>query len=198
MSQSTTEESILSSEYRKEGLERSGLGDTDDALMDLKRTSRLLSRLSDLAGYLTLAHLAGAILLIIYTMSMSLDTYTSSYPRYNKELYIVLEIMFLLINIIVLFSYDRKIAKGDALYQEISDELEWHVRTELGSKRNSPSAPQASKDRPGLFVRLTLRDFVLASRLPFVRGSQGLAFYLAFNVLLTLAVLITFVSKPTK
>jgi hypothetical protein len=70
--------------------------------------------------------------------------------------------------------------QGDVLFEEISDEVQWRVRSQ-GHEKIAP-------ERPLLDVRVTLRSFAHASDLPFIPSRFGAAIYVAINILILLSV----------
>ncbi len=81
----------------------------------------------------------------------------------------------------ILYEITRQ--RGDVLFDEISDELQWHMR-----KRKVQS--EAVEYRPQLDARIVLRSFAHASELPFVPGRHGPAIVLLSNVALLTLVLV--------
>jgi hypothetical protein len=172
--------------------EESGSRELDRALEELHTITRNLRGTTGIITFITLIHIALSLSSMVFAI---VATDTSRYSTYYdvRPVLIFFEIAILVAILALLLWYDRKISKGDALYQEISDELEWNIRTT--KKRLPVKESRFIKDRPGLSVRLLLREFVLSSRLPLVRGNQGVAYYLALNVLLTLLSLFTLALK---
>jgi len=85
------------------------------------------------------------------------------------------------------FESTRK--KGDALFKEISDELQWNLRF---SDPDSPPPPK----RVQLNMRLALRSFAGASELPLIPGQYGPLTYVVINMISVL--LATFVPLAFK
>jgi hypothetical protein len=91
---------------------------------------------------------------------------------------IVVSIIIPMATIILLSLHETLRKRGDALFQELSDELQWHVGRRLES--------DMPRERPLLAARVSLRAFSAASELPLVPGRFGGAVYAGLN--LTLAV----------
>lgn len=81
---------------------------------------------------------------------------------------------------VIIFSvrYDRALRHGDVVFEEISEELQVQLRETVSSSR--------ATSRPRLGVRLAMREFSLASRLPIIKNKQGALIYSIFNLTLTL------------
>jgi len=78
---------------------------------------------------------------------------------------------------IVLFDMYRK--DGDSLYEEISDELQWNIRS---ISINEPKDNEITYNRrPAMEYRLILRQFLRANDMPFISGRLGPAVYIAMN-----------------
>lgn len=77
--------------------------------------------------------------------------------------------------------------RGDALYDEISDEVQWHIGREYASSINQPVS---EAPRPPLRYRIELRSFAKASDLPLAPGRFGPAVYVALNVTLVVLLVI--------
>ena len=88
---------------------------------------------------------------------------------------------------VVCFESLRK--KGDAIFAEVSDELQWRIRPVKKSRidiNGKKALEHWSKDRPTLKVRIVLRSFSKASDLPIIPGQFGPAVYSGINVLISL------------
>lgn len=75
----------------------------------------------------------------------------------------------------VLYETLRK--RGDAMFEEISDELQWNIR---GAK--SSGGADLVDERPNLQARIILRTFARASDLPLIPGKFGAGIYAAVNL----------------
>jgi hypothetical protein len=145
-------------------------GDLKGSLGDLRHITRLLQRYGFFALVFTVLNFAALIL--------------ASSARYFQLTYIsfVLLVVYLpisltLIAVICIIRYESLRKRGDALFEEISDELQWNVRTE--SKAN----PHTS-DRPNLNARVALRSFARATDLPLIPGRYGPGIYATINFLM--------------
>jgi hypothetical protein len=94
------------------------------------------------------------------------------------------------ISLISLVLYESMRKSGDALFEEISDELQWKV---LGG--TSARLSNARDDRPPIDIRVRLRDYARATELPFVPGRYGAAVYAAINIVMVLLLVLPYVGR---
>lgn len=87
--------------------------------------------------------------------------------------------------LLIIYEFMRK--KGNTLFSEISDELEWNLKT--GESRD---------ETPSINARIILRSFVNASELPFFRGKYGAGIYLLINVVSLIFSVISLVGVASK
>lgn len=106
---------------------------------------------------------------------------------------VLIDMILFLIVAALLLIFDWNLSSGNALFQEISDEVEWFIGRG-GESVNRRSAPS---DRPGLELRLALREFNQATRLPLIQNSGGLVqyFFLGFVGLIVNFVVFTLVPR---
>jgi hypothetical protein len=90
-----------------------------------------------------------------------------------------LPILATLLAMVGIVRYDTLRKRGDALFEEISDELQWNIRIE--SKQELTMA-----ERPELNARVALRSFARATDLPLVPGKYGPGIYATINFLMLL------------
>lgn len=93
---------------------------------------------------------------------------------------------FTLLSVIMLVVFDSARKRGDALFAEISDELQWHVRQAKGPHVEQPD------DRPPFEMRVALRRFAYASDLPLIPGRLGPATYTLVNCAITVLSILSF------
>jgi hypothetical protein len=72
---------------------------------------------------------------------------------------------------LIAYEYERK--RGDALFEEISDELQWYVR----------EGDTESASRPVIGARVVLRSFARGVDLPLAPGKFGPAIYFLVNAI---------------
>lgn len=77
--------------------------------------------------------------------------------------------------IIALFAYDQLKRRGDVIFEELSNELQWSLDQDVQRKAAS------------LDIRVLMRHYVFSSDLPLTRGPYGMGLYLALGVILWLA-----------
>lgn len=165
----------------------------DHALRQLRITTQRLHSLSSLIVATTFINVA----LCISTISLHLIFGASTI--FSIQIIIILPLFPLLASVAYLYSFDKLVSRGEVLYSEISDELEWTIREERISSRPNPDIRTEShspikRERPGLSVRVALREFIQASKLPFARGPSATAIYLTFNFVTVVFFSITTIS----
>ena len=74
-----------------------------------------------------------------------------------------------------LYDYFRR--QGNILYDEISDEMEWHVRRARLSEGEA-----LAEQRPDVKLRLIMRMFSHANDLPLIHGKTGPMVYVLLNL----------------
>lgn len=84
---------------------------------------------------------------------------------------------------IVMYEYLRK--KGDVLFEEISDELQWYVQ----SDGPDIGVQGTAEKRPILRARIVLRAFAQNTDLPLVPGKFGPAVYVLVNMIVVFLLL---------
>lgn len=78
--------------------------------------------------------------------------------------------------LLFLMCYEFYQRKGDNLFSEISDELQWYL-----VERKQPNQKQG--ERPPLSARTIMREYVNNTGLPFVNGKNRVAIYALLNLL---------------
>ena len=79
-----------------------------------------------------------------------------------------------------LFAFDIENRKGNVLYNELSDELQWNVR-------GAETRFSERESRPSMAIRVALRSYVENSVLPIFSTSHGAAIAAIFATALALA-----------
>ena len=79
---------------------------------------------------------------------------------------------------VVLFDMHRK--SGEALTDEISDELQWNMRSTSNER-------EEMRKRPPLDIRIALRGYLRATDLPLVVGKIGPPVYVLVNFIIVFA-----------
>ena|SRR5437899_12235401 len=98
--------------------------------------------------------------------------------HFVKALFFVLPILTSVAAMALLAVRDHIRRQGDALFEEITDELHWDVRREYYSQ--SPGGDASA--RPDLKVRLVLRRYAQSTDMPLVPGSLGATVYASLNL----------------
>lgn len=150
------------------------------ALSRLSKISRLMKMISFFIGYLTLMN---------FVLLATILIVKSSLPANEEVIAKAFSLLLAPASLLLVLIYARQRKDGDSLFEEISDELEWNIRSQRASR---PS----SKESPALAARLQLREFVEVSDLPLVPGRFGPAIYLGTNLLLLLVQQYFFSIRP--
>lgn len=148
------------------------------ALQLLERTAHRLRILSIIAGYFTVLNISLSIGLIGFAAALlrDQDPFTST-ATITASMVIVFPLVFLFATLIPIINFEQVRRRGDALFEEISDELAWHVK-----KPEAYQVPKLSQDAPNLNIRLILRLFVRSSNLPLYPGPHGPGIYATLNI----------------
>lgn len=91
---------------------------------------------------------------------------------------VLTSIVFTVGTVVILSLFEALRKRGDVIFQELSDELQWHVGRRSGS--------EVPRERPLLDARVSLRAFSATSELPLIPGRFGGAIYAALNLSITL------------
>jgi hypothetical protein len=144
----------------------------ESALTELKSISQRLTKIGTIVGILTIWHLALLVLCLLMLSNIFIEA-SYYYKASLGNLFIVLDIATVLLVIITLYSHDRLAQRGQLIYQEISDEIEWNPSKSISKHIN-------------LKFRIILREFVLSTTLPFYRSGRNAAIlYLGINALMS-------------
>lgn len=98
-------------------------------------------------------------------------------------LYLSMGTMFVVFLVVIAFDMTRR--RGDAIFEEISDELQWRVTSKYVERDSTKTF-----ERPRIDARIRLRDFARASKLMLFPGQYGPALFLTVNVSVTFALLV--------
>lgn len=133
-----------------------------------------INQLAEVTYYLKRTSLH--ILVSLVLSLISLPVYTVIYRVYHKSLFVFYEyasiivllsiFTFAILGIFLLFKFNSYRTKGMIIYEELTDEIDWSNKRESFIKR------------PPLQARITIKDFLKTSDLPFTSGANGQAFYL--------------------
>ena len=84
------------------------------------------------------------------------------------------------VGIVCLVSFERARREGDAIFEEVSNDLQWRLVTNRDPREKTDAAMPAAMQKPDIDSRLTIRRFVTASDLPLVPGRMGVTVYAAW------------------
>jgi hypothetical protein len=89
-------------------------------------------------------------------------------------------IMFEVVNFFLIVIYDSRLKQGNAIFEEISDELQWNINKT--STDNTKTSATAEK-RPELETRIILRTYARTTDLPLFPGKYGPALYIFLSII---------------
>lgn len=143
------------------------------SLEELREITRLLSFRGARNGIMVLGHFMYCVICITSNTFVLLGLEVRVYILF-------VEFLLLMFSIFTLYRFDELRKRGDALYQEISDEVEWAPR-QFRSKESELMTPSSPKEVPRLSIRIAFREFLLSANLPLVGGREGNKFYLGIH-----------------
>jgi hypothetical protein len=159
-----------------------------------KDVAMLLSRLMESTNRLRiLARFCALITLCNFLMTMFSGLVASSRSEVRSDFVAQVGIMGFFVALgalffLYLFDQGRKL--GDAVFQELSDELEWSPYQKSATNKFAISRPAGIADVPRATVRLSVREFLLASTLPLVEREGSVRIYLLVNIACSIAVVV--------
>lgn len=127
-------------------------------------------RLRVLSLLISLTLISDLICLILFATTIRKSDYS---PRYyfSEEFYLIM-LAISIIGILMLFFFNTMRKQGMTYYEEVTDELAW------GKNR------EEYQQRPPLEFRISIKDFLKSTDLPFTNGINGQIFYLSFFILM--------------
>jgi len=128
-----------------------------DALHELSRQTSMIRRTGMCFLAATLLNVMVSIYIIIIISSFAT---TKVFGTRDDIILLVPLFLFALVACLVAL-YDQMLQRGRGIFEEISDELEWHVKNFSREYSNL-----TSKNAPPLYVRIVLREFVRSCYLP--------------------------------
>jgi hypothetical protein len=126
-------------------------------------------------------------ILIVLFLTLGIK-YTYSLLIRSGGLFITLATLNLLLSLSCVVMYESLRRRGDTLFEEISDELQWKIGREARNEK-------VANESPPLNARVVLRTFARTTDLPLVPGKFGPAVYAGINVLLTLYLISTLFAR---
>lgn len=144
----------------------------------LSHISKELQRLGFIASTLSYLNITVLIFIVFFLRYLNLD------PAITIFAFSVIPCM---LTIVLIGIYDQFKRRGDALFEEISDELQWHItqrftKPEKNNKQGETTNKNSSS--PDLQLRITLRTFARSIQLPLTPGHLGPVIYVAINLLI--------------
>jgi hypothetical protein len=85
--------------------------------------------------------------------------------------------VFVMASVFLAVRFESMRKSGDALFKEISDELQWYVRFQQKQVQE-----QAQRERPVIAARIVLRTFSESTDVPLVPGKYGPLGYVLINL----------------
>jgi len=146
-----------------------------------------------------LQHLATANFLLIVGLILLLATafywVVGSHTLLNVLALPLFSSLIFVANLIGLLVYERLRRRGDAIFAELSDELQWRLVNEGYASHDTQGMPLPpppgfkysepnQRDRPSLTIRIVLRTFIRNTDLPFIRGANGPLIYFLLSIAL--------------
>ncbi len=103
---------------------------------------------------------------------------------------IIMNASLFVISLLAIVLYESLRRRGDAVFEEISDEIQWDV-----GYRDRETSEKQGDQSPPIVARVMLRNFARTTDLPLVPGKFGPAIYAAVNVLSTFFLVFSAFSK---
>ena len=158
-------------------------GQLDAHLKGLATTTRWLKSIGIFTFLLTIANV-GLLVYSLFTLENSVDSSEAAGMLTSNWLYSTVLFGWCIVSVVV---FERMRKSGDTLFEEMSDELQWHIAYLGVAPKPEPSqADELLQERPPLDVRTTLRSYVRTTDLPIIPGKMGPALYVALNLTFTL------------
>lgn len=157
-----------------------------DAEVLLKRLEHLTNQLRNLGKFCGLTTLASFLPLIF----ASLLAGVGGGPPDLAGQVVLFGVALAIAAIFFLYLFDQKRKIGDIVFQELSDELEWSPYQRGSTNKFATSKPPGSADVPRAAVRLSVREYLLASTLPLVERENSVRVYFMLNVVCMVAIIL--------
>lgn len=159
----------------------------DNEVSHLSFLSRRLRILGLIAFCMSFLNITTAIFIVFFADSLIFRLATTVFT---------LSIIPCMITIAILGIYDQSKRRGDALFEEISDQLQWHIARRYSKSEQEGHSEQSSYEEstsPVFHFRITLRLFASAIKLPFTPGPNGAAIYVVVNLLIVVALSVFYI-----
>lgn len=145
------------------------------SLNSLNKITKRLGLFSTLTLIGTLSDLLSCIVIFFKVANYSSSNYRNIDAQIFANFMIFLYVSSFIVILGALYLYESARRRGEVLFEEISDELEWHIDNSGNTKASV---------RPEINSRISLRSFTRTTDLPFIPGKFGPAFYLTLNIFL--------------
>lgn len=145
------------------------LDDLRGSLGDLRFITRQLQRYGFIALISTVVNFASLILSLSLRF-LPVGFHISIFIAFYLPLIVTVTAVMAIVR------YDTLRKRGDALFEEISDELQWNVHQSV--------TETIARERPELNARVALRSFARATDLPLIPGRYGPGIYATINFLI--------------
>lgn len=127
---------------------------------------------------------------ILFVVFISLGTrYLYSYLLRGGPVITVFATLNFLLALSFIVLYESLRRRGDSIFEEISDELQWNV----GYRQSTTSG--TADEMPPLKTRVILRSFARTTDLPLIPGKFGPAIYAGMNIILALFLISSVVAR---
>ena len=162
----------------------------DEATAVSEVLDRLQSTMHRLRMLGLMAFLSTAMALVSSIFFLAMRAAENSPFRYVRIEYFSFVAMVVSMSFLFLVMYDNSRRRGDALFEEASDELQWNLTKTL---KNDDSYNRS--ERPALKARVILREYSTSIDLPLARGKNGILIYATTNVMSLFVLLAMYVIK---
>lgn len=130
-----------------------------------------ITRYLRLSGYLIFLITSFNLILVLSSLSPGI------FPFREASMF---SLLFTFVCLTLTIYYETLRKRGEAIFEETSDELQWHI-----GYRNSLFNKEASSKRPDLEIRIILRSFARTTDLPLIPGKFGPVLYIGINILIS-------------
>lgn len=118
----------------------------------------------------------GTIILLATSLNVIFLLLVISKSQLFNEGMFYIDLLITFINFVCIVFYENLRKRGEAIFEEISDELHWFI----GYREKEPN--NISQKRPEFQIRVLLRSFAKTTDLPLIPGKFGPAIYMVINI----------------
>lgn len=117
---------------------------------------------------------------VILHRQLVMENVRNGYSSYYNPFWMVgiYALLFLVVGIIALFYFNQLKNKGNIIYEELTEEIDWSTKR------------KEFIHRPSIETRIIIKEFLKATDLPFTSGNNGQAFYLVLYIVVSVATII--------